>query len=97
VLCHRRVQRREGESFAVKLLMVGDVMLGRLVNQIPTHALPYYPWGDTLAVFAAAKMQRLCVELITEAVWLGKERYLSIEVEGRRSSGAPRYVDCLWE
>jgi poly-gamma-glutamate capsule biosynthesis protein CapA/YwtB (metallophosphatase superfamily) len=43
----------------MKLLMVGDVMLGRLVNQVLTHEPPDYPWGDTLAVFAAADF-RLC-------------------------------------
>jgi poly-gamma-glutamate synthesis protein (capsule biosynthesis protein) len=43
----------------MKLLVVGDVMLGRLVNQILQHEPPAYPWGDTLAVFRAADF-RLC-------------------------------------
>jgi poly-gamma-glutamate synthesis protein (capsule biosynthesis protein) len=43
----------------MKLLVIGDVMLGRLVNQILQHEPPAYPWGDTLAVFRAADF-RLC-------------------------------------
>jgi poly-gamma-glutamate synthesis protein (capsule biosynthesis protein) len=34
----------------MRILLVGDVMLGRLVNQYLTSAKPEYPWGDTLAV-----------------------------------------------
>jgi poly-gamma-glutamate capsule biosynthesis protein CapA/YwtB (metallophosphatase superfamily) len=43
----------------MKLLLVGDVMLGRLVNQILRHEPPEYPCGNTLALFAAADF-RLC-------------------------------------
>ena len=43
----------------MKLLVVGDVMLGRLVNQVLQHEPPEYPWGDTLAMFHAADF-RLC-------------------------------------
>jgi poly-gamma-glutamate capsule biosynthesis protein CapA/YwtB (metallophosphatase superfamily) len=50
---------RGGHDFTMKLLVVGDVMLGRLVNQILQHEPPAYPWGDTLAVFRAADF-RLC-------------------------------------
>jgi poly-gamma-glutamate capsule biosynthesis protein CapA/YwtB (metallophosphatase superfamily) len=48
-----------GEFFTMKLLLVGDIMLGRLVNQTLRHEPPEYPWGDTSAVFAAADF-RLC-------------------------------------
>ncbi len=32
----------------MKIAFVGDVMLGRLVNDKLTGALPTFPWGDTL-------------------------------------------------
>jgi poly-gamma-glutamate synthesis protein (capsule biosynthesis protein) len=38
------------------LLLVGDVMLGRLVNQKLKYESPEYPWGDTLSLFP----QRTC-------------------------------------
>lgn len=39
---------------AVRLLFVGDVMLGRLVNDVLRRADADYPWGDTKALFRAA-------------------------------------------
>jgi poly-gamma-glutamate capsule biosynthesis protein CapA/YwtB (metallophosphatase superfamily) len=41
------------------LLLVGDVMLGRLVNQRLEYAAPEYPWGDTLSLFSMADA-RMC-------------------------------------
>jgi poly-gamma-glutamate capsule biosynthesis protein CapA/YwtB (metallophosphatase superfamily) len=38
----------------MKLLFVGDVMLGRLVNQALKRMRPEYPWGNTLDVFRSA-------------------------------------------
>ena len=38
----------------MKLVCIGDVMLGRLVNQILKRKLPEYPWGDTLTVLRQA-------------------------------------------
>lgn len=35
----------------MKLLFVGDVMLGRLVNDILKEKPNEYPWGDTLSIF----------------------------------------------
>lgn len=43
----------------MKILLVGDVMLGRLVNQILREKPPIYPWGDTLPIFKKADF-RLC-------------------------------------
>jgi poly-gamma-glutamate synthesis protein (capsule biosynthesis protein) len=43
----------------MQLLFVGDVMLGRLVNQMLKARPPDYPWGDTLPLIAAANF-RLC-------------------------------------
>lgn len=43
----------------MKLLFVGDVMLGRLVNQALKARTPEYPWGNTLDVFRSADV-RFC-------------------------------------
>ncbi len=48
-----------GEQKSLKLLFVGDVMLGRLVNTILEVEHPTYPWGDTLSLFQKADV-RLC-------------------------------------
>src|SRR5690348_12201903 len=41
------------------LLFVGDVMLGRLVNEVLKQKSPAYPWGDTLSLFHTADV-RIC-------------------------------------
>jgi poly-gamma-glutamate synthesis protein (capsule biosynthesis protein) len=41
----------------MRLLFVGDVMLGRLVNRMLQHMSPFYPWGDTLALFEQADVR----------------------------------------
>ena len=38
----------------MRLLLVGDVMLGRLVNDVLRREPPDYAWGDCLAAFRAA-------------------------------------------
>lgn len=43
----------------MKLLFVGDVMLGRLVNEVLKREPPSYPWGNTLPVFKQADL-RFC-------------------------------------
>jgi poly-gamma-glutamate synthesis protein (capsule biosynthesis protein) len=43
----------------LKLLLAGDVMLGRLVNEMLKVEPPAYPWGDTLSLFHNADV-RLC-------------------------------------
>ena len=43
----------------MKILLVGDVMLGRLVNDILKKENPKYPWGDTLRIFKMADL-RIC-------------------------------------
>jgi poly-gamma-glutamate capsule biosynthesis protein CapA/YwtB (metallophosphatase superfamily) len=48
-----------GGQKLLKLLFVGDVMLGRLVNTILKAKPPTYPWGNTLALFREADV-RLC-------------------------------------
>jgi poly-gamma-glutamate capsule biosynthesis protein CapA/YwtB (metallophosphatase superfamily) len=43
----------------MRIILVGDVMLGRLVNDVLQHEPPAYPWGDTLPLFQKADF-RLC-------------------------------------
>jgi poly-gamma-glutamate capsule biosynthesis protein CapA/YwtB (metallophosphatase superfamily) len=43
----------------LKLLLLGDCMLGRLVNEVLENAPPEYPWGDTLPILHSADW-RLC-------------------------------------
>lgn len=43
----------------IKILLVGDVMLGRLVNDVMHHEAAAYPWGDTLPLFHDADW-RVC-------------------------------------
>jgi poly-gamma-glutamate synthesis protein (capsule biosynthesis protein) len=43
----------------MKLMLVGDVMLGRLINDILRHESPEYPWGDTLPILKNADW-RVC-------------------------------------
>jgi poly-gamma-glutamate capsule biosynthesis protein CapA/YwtB (metallophosphatase superfamily) len=50
--------RTEGEA-NMRLLFVGDVMLGRLMNTVLRETSPAYPWGDTLPLFHQADV-RIC-------------------------------------
>jgi poly-gamma-glutamate capsule biosynthesis protein CapA/YwtB (metallophosphatase superfamily) len=43
----------------MRLLFVGDVMLGRLVNAVLASSPPGYPWGDTLPLIRQADA-RIC-------------------------------------
>jgi poly-gamma-glutamate capsule biosynthesis protein CapA/YwtB (metallophosphatase superfamily) len=43
----------------LQLLLVGDCMIGRLVNEVLEKAPPEYPWGDTLPILHGADW-RLC-------------------------------------
>jgi len=51
--------RPDREHRLVKLVFVGDVMLGRLVNDRLRHVHADYPWGDTKALFRSADW-RIC-------------------------------------
>ena len=44
---------------SLQLLLVGDCMLGRLVNEVLENAPPERPWGDTLPIFRSADW-KLC-------------------------------------
>ena len=48
----------------LKLLFVGDVMLGRLVNAQLKRDRPEYPWGDTLPLFRPADWRDCNLECV---------------------------------
>lgn len=48
----------------LKLLLVGDVMLGRLVNECLQKEAPRYPWGDTLPLFQKADWRACNLECV---------------------------------
>lgn len=43
----------------MRIALVGDVMLGRLVNKVLKHSDPAYPWGNTLSILQNADL-RIC-------------------------------------
>lgn len=49
---------------SLKLLLVGDVMLGRLVNERLRKEPPEYPWGDTLPLFHGADWRACNLECV---------------------------------
>ena len=53
------MRKKKPQARPFKLLLVGDVMLGRLVNEILKVEPPASPWGDTLPLFQLADV-RLC-------------------------------------
>jgi poly-gamma-glutamate synthesis protein (capsule biosynthesis protein) len=46
------------------LLLVGDVMIGRLVNEQLRHQPPEYPWGNTLTLFQRADWRACNLECV---------------------------------
>jgi poly-gamma-glutamate capsule biosynthesis protein CapA/YwtB (metallophosphatase superfamily) len=52
------VSERTGRK-PLQLLLLGDCMLGRLVNEALENAPPEYPWGDTLPILHSADW-RIC-------------------------------------
>ncbi len=51
----------------MKLLFVGDVMLGRLVNDFLKDKPPEYPWGDTMELFQEADVRICNLECVLSA------------------------------
>lgn len=43
----------------MRIALVGDVMLGRLINKMLKHSDPAYPWGNTLSILQTADL-RIC-------------------------------------
>src|SRR5258708_2015520 len=52
-------EKNQEQPSLLHMLFVGDVMLGRLVNEVLRENAPAYPWGDTLTLFHDADV-RLC-------------------------------------
>ena len=48
----------------LKLVFVGDVMLGRLVNDALERVSAEYPWGDTTAIFRQADWRACNLECV---------------------------------
>jgi poly-gamma-glutamate synthesis protein (capsule biosynthesis protein) len=48
----------------MKILFLGDVMLGRLVNETLKTAPPDHPWGNTLSVFQKADVRMANLECV---------------------------------
>ncbi|MGE5610955.1 MAG: CapA family protein [Bacillota bacterium] len=48
----------------MRLLLAGDVMLGRLVNQTLEREGPAYPWGNTLEIFQGADWRACNLECV---------------------------------
>ncbi len=52
----------------MKILFVGDVMLGRTVNATLKHNPPSYPWGDTLTIIHTANFKICNLECVISDV-----------------------------
>jgi len=48
----------------IVLAFTGDVMLGRLVNEMIGHMGPYYVWGDTLQLLKKADLRLINLECV---------------------------------
>ncbi|MBI4050516.1 MAG: CapA family protein [Candidatus Doudnabacteria bacterium] len=48
----------------MKLLLAGDVMLGRLVNEVLKYQPANYPWSDTLPIFQSADFRVVNLECV---------------------------------
>ena len=59
----------------MKLIFVGDVMLGRTVNAFLKHQPPDYPWGNTLSILKMADFRICNLECVIADIgesWPGK-------------------------
>jgi poly-gamma-glutamate synthesis protein (capsule biosynthesis protein) len=50
---------KAAHNMAGRILLTGDVMLGRLMNEVLQREPPAHPWGDTLPLFQSADF-RIC-------------------------------------
>jgi poly-gamma-glutamate capsule biosynthesis protein CapA/YwtB (metallophosphatase superfamily) len=61
---------------SLNIAIVGDVMLGRGVNETLRREQPHYPWGDTLTVLRSADVRIANLECVISdrgEPWEGKE------------------------
>jgi hypothetical protein len=54
----------EGEVHEITLALAGDVMLGRLVNEVILQNGPLYPWGDLLPLVQTADLFLINLECV---------------------------------
>ena len=52
-----------------KYLFAGDVMLGRMVNEVLQRKPPEYPWGDTLTIFRKVAWRFCNLECVLANSW----------------------------
>jgi poly-gamma-glutamate capsule biosynthesis protein CapA/YwtB (metallophosphatase superfamily) len=52
-----------------KLLFAGDLMIGRVVNEMLQRERPEYPWGDTLPLFRKAAWRFCNLECVLADSW----------------------------
>jgi poly-gamma-glutamate capsule biosynthesis protein CapA/YwtB (metallophosphatase superfamily) len=52
-----------------KLLFAGDLMIGRVVNEMLQEERPEYPWGDTLSLFRKAAWRFCNLECVLADSW----------------------------
>ncbi len=59
-----RMEKERGDTSRMKLVCIGDVMLGRWVNEVLKHVPAEYPWGDTLPLFQEADISICNLECV---------------------------------
>lgn len=59
-----RQKRRSIEGRSATLALTGDVMLGRLMNDVLAERGPLYPWGDTLPILRQADLTLVNLECV---------------------------------
>lgn len=70
----------------MKILFVGDVMLGRLVNEALREKPPKYPWRDTLPIFKQADLRICNLECVisdTGQPWTTPPKSFHFRTEGK--------------
>ena len=76
-------------SESLKLLLVGDVMLGRGVNERLRGRPPSYPWGDTLPLFEEADWRACNLECVLSdhgAEWQRPPKRFHFRSDGRNTA-----------
>lgn len=70
----------------LKLLLVGDVMLGRQVNSLLRDQSPEYPWGNTLPLFLGADWRACNLEcVITDhgSPWARSPKFFHFQTDAK--------------
>ena len=78
LMSQERTLHRGASMNESHLLLVGDVMLGRMVDAVLGRSAPSYPWGDTIDILGSADWR--CCNL--ECVISDSRRALGAGVQG---------------